>query len=471
MRLPELGKVVIVGDTPEGPPPPSRAGQETTLFQRYFTEGYRFIPPYRSTFWCRLAGRVLPRRMPREFGVARWHFEGLDNLRSSLDCGAGILLAANHCRRADPAVLGMLGLHLRRYFYYVVSYHIFKQSRFAGWYLNRLGGYSIWREGADRDSLRATARILADAERPVVLFPEGTWFRQNDRLGPLQEGVSLIARQAVRQSARPVVVHPVAIKYWYLEDPRPALHAVLDARERSLGWSPQGHLDLLPRLEKLGDALLSLKEVEHFGHPRTGGLDERIAALADAHVSRLEKFYLGRVHVGHALERIRRLRQLLVRRLAGAAGDARQEHVTRQALDTLLFCENLSAQSHDYIRERPSLERLGETVQRIEETITDQAEAHLAPLGAVVAVGPALDARAFEAPARGTRREPCPLLGALRTGIQGLLDRLLGQGPPPEWGCPPPAETAAAPRPAAGGHPTEARAPAAGALAGAAGQR
>src|SRR5262249_5874824 len=162
-----------------------------------------------------------------------------------------------------------------------------------------------------------------------------------------------------------------------------------------------------------------------------------------AHVSRLEKFYLGRVHVGHALERIRRLRQLLVRRLAGAAGDARQEHVTRQALDTLLFCENLSAQSHDYIRERPSLERLGETAHATKETLPAQAEPPLPPLGAVVAVGPALDARAFEAPARGTRREPCPLLGALRTGIQGLLDRLLGQGPPPEGGCPPPAETAA----------------------------
>ena len=38
-----------------------------------------------------------------------------------------------------------------------------------GWVLNRIGGYSIWREGSDRESIRVTARILADAERHKLL--------------------------------------------------------------------------------------------------------------------------------------------------------------------------------------------------------------------------------------------------------------------------------------------------------------
>src|SRR5262249_6302038 len=146
------------------------------------------------------------------------------------------------------------------YLYYVASFHLFRQSRVMGWLLNRLGGYSIWREGTDRESIKATVRILGDAERPVVLFPEGTWFRQNDRVGQLQEGLSLITRQAVKQSQRPILVIPVGVKYWMLTDPRVELTRRLAALERRLGWRPQTHLDLVGRMERLGSGLLAVKE-------------------------------------------------------------------------------------------------------------------------------------------------------------------------------------------------------------------
>ena len=104
----------------------------------------------------------------------------------------------------------MMARQLRDYLYYVASYHLFRQSKLMGWMLNRLGGYSICAKAPTASRSAPRSRILADAERPVVLFPEGTWFRQNDRVGPLQEGLSLITRQAVRQSQRPMVVHPPA---------------------------------------------------------------------------------------------------------------------------------------------------------------------------------------------------------------------------------------------------------------------
>src|SRR5262249_16159806 len=125
--------------------------------------------------------------------------------------------------------------------------------------------------------IKTTVRILCDAERPVVIFPEGTWFRQNDRVGQLQEGLSLITRQAVKQSERPIYVIPAGIKYWMLSDPRPELQRPIHppqrpvpefqrrigAPEGRLGWSPQTRLDLVARLEKLGSALLAVKEVEY----------------------------------------------------------------------------------------------------------------------------------------------------------------------------------------------------------------
>jgi 1-acyl-sn-glycerol-3-phosphate acyltransferase len=406
------------------------------LAERYFTEPYRFIPPYRSTRWCRLARFLMPRHLRRAMGVRLWHFEGAEHLEEARRRGAGVLLASNHCRRADPVALAMLGLHVKQFFYYVVAYHQFRQGRLLGWWVNRIGGFSILREGADREALRASARILAEGERPLVLFPEGTWFRQNDRLGPLQEGAGLIARHAARQTDRPVLVHPVAVKYWLLADPRPALRQRLEGLERRIGWHPQRELDLLPRIEKLGAALLALKETEYLDRPRTGPLDERIRFLTDARVTHLEEFYLGKTHNGWLLERIRRLRQRLVPRLAEVAADAEAARATREALDSLLFCENLGAHSLEYLHEHPSLERLTETVERIEETVTDEVERPVAPMGAAIAVGPALDIRAFT-PARGPERTAGdPFTVQLGEAIQALLDRLLAQGPPAAWNCP-----------------------------------
>ncbi len=91
------------------------------MLQRYFSEPYRFIPPYRSTFWCRVC-RPIVRPYLRRLALERWQFQGLERLQTSLREGAGIVLAANHCRWADAAVLGLLSLEARQFFYYLVSY-------------------------------------------------------------------------------------------------------------------------------------------------------------------------------------------------------------------------------------------------------------------------------------------------------------------------------------------------------------
>jgi 1-acyl-sn-glycerol-3-phosphate acyltransferase len=420
--------------------------------RRYFTEPYRFVPPYRSTRWAKVFGLLLPRHLRRRFGISRWHFQGTEHLLDSLQQSAGVILAANHCRWADPPVLGMLGRSIGRYFYYLMSYHLLKQGRFSRWFLNRAGGFSIWREGVDREGLRAAAQVVADAERPLVLFPEGTWFRQNDRLGPIQEGISLIARQAARQTERPVLIHPVAIKYWALKDPRPALSRLLQAREAHFGWAPQDHLDHVQRAEKLTEAIVTLKEIEHCGRPGTGDIDARIRTFVEARLAVLEKNYFSRELDGWYMERIRRLRQLLARRLIETATDRAATAELECALNQLLLCENLSAHSSAYLREWPSFERLTETVQRIEEIVSDQWDLLVGPVGAVVSVGPALDARELTSEL-GPRRNDL-LIQEVSASIQQGLDGLLAQGPPPVWKCPSPPSFGSARR----GHPAEARA-------------
>jgi 1-acyl-sn-glycerol-3-phosphate acyltransferase len=402
--------------------------------ERYFLEPYRFVPPFRSTFWVRLTRGLVIRQMRRKQGVVRWQFDGLEHFRRSLEQKAGILLAPNHCRMADPPLMGVMATQLKQYLYYIASYHLFQQSKWMGWFLNRLGGYSIWREGLDRESIKATTAILTEAERPVVIFPEGTWFRQNDRVGPLQDGLALITRQATRAATRPIVVHPVGIKYWMLHDPKPEIERRLRGLESRLGWSSQEGVNLLDRIEKLGGAFLALKEIEFLGQIGTGSLDDRIRSFANSQVSRLERDHLGKNFEGWILERIRRLRQQLARLLLDKAKEKDiQTAKLKQDLDDLLFCENLSSQSMEYVREDPSPERLSETIQRIEETLHD-SEVPITPMGATVQVGEAMDVRSFDgAKARGAQD---PLVQQLRINLQNLVDQLRAKGPPPAWNCP-----------------------------------
>ena len=174
-----------------------------------------------------------------------------------------------------------------------MSYHLFKQKPLVGWWINRIGGYSILREGADRDAIRATVGILAAAERPVVMFPEGTWFRQNDRVGPLQEGLGLIVRQAAKQTERPILVHPVGVKYWLLGDPLPELRRRVEKLERGLGWLPRrGRRPAAadrPRRPRPADG--EGNRALRPGQP--GTLDERIQRLAAALIADLEKVVPG----------------------------------------------------------------------------------------------------------------------------------------------------------------------------------
>jgi Acyltransferase len=380
----------------------------------------------------------MPRHLRRKMGVPLLHFQGLEHLRDSLSKKAGILLASNHVRWADPIVVGAMGLQVQQYLYYVVSYHLFKQKRLIGWWLNRIGGYSILREGADREAIRATVGILTKAERPILMFPEGTWFRQNDRVGPLQEGLGLIIRQAAKQCERPILVHPVGIKYWLLGDPRPELNRRVEKLERGLGWLPKHGSDLPERLAQVGNAMLAVKEIERFGRAQEGELDERIRRLAGVLIGDMEKRYLGKEYDGWNLERIRRLRLVLVRKLTEARDDADASRVTREALEVLFFCENLSAHSQEYLTERPSLERIAETIQRIEETTADRMEEPIGELGATLAVGPAVDVRAFAGAKRAARGAGDPLMEAVADGMKSLLHQMLEQGPPPEWNCLPP---------------------------------
>lgn len=150
----------------------------TVVFER----PYQFVPPIRSTWWPWLIQRLrlYDWYLRRKEGVVDYELRGLEHLRRSLDAGHGILLAANHCRYADPLVLGWPARQLGFHVHAMASWHLFNQGPFDAFAIRRMGAFSVFREGNDRQSLETAIDILSSGERPLIIFPEGTTNRTND---------------------------------------------------------------------------------------------------------------------------------------------------------------------------------------------------------------------------------------------------------------------------------------------------
>ena len=183
------------------------------------TNPTRFIPPRFSRFWHWVVRRLLPRYLRKNDGITAVECIGAEKLRASLDAGHGIMIVANHCRPCDPMVLDSLAAAVHRPFHVIASWHVFMTSKIQRFLLPRMGGFSVYREGMDRESLKCAIKIVADGKHPLVIFAEGIITRCNDRLVNFMEGPAFMARAAAKQRKEgKVVIHPVFIRYFFEGD-------------------------------------------------------------------------------------------------------------------------------------------------------------------------------------------------------------------------------------------------------------
>lgn len=383
---------------------------------------YHFVPPRYSAVWARIIQWWLPTYLRQSLGVTSWECVGTERLRVSLAAGHGVLLASNHCRPCDPIMLALLSRTAGRPFHVMASWHLFMQSRVQSFLLQRLGAFSVYREGLDREALKCATRILAEANSPLAIFPEGFITRNNDRLFHLMDGVAFLARAAAKQRAaspRPgkVVLHPVFIRYFFEGDLGATLAPVLQNIEARLSWRPQSHLPLRERIIKAGHALLGLKEMEYFGASQSGGASERLPRLLDHLLAPLEKEWLGGRREPDTMTRVKHLRTAILPEMVhGELAEAEKARRWRQLAD-LYLVQQLHCYAGDYLAEALFPERLLETVERYEEDLTDTATPH-PPIHAVISVGEAIAAT----PTRDRSADSDPITAELRRQLETMLE-------------------------------------------------
>jgi 1-acyl-sn-glycerol-3-phosphate acyltransferase len=386
---------------------------------------YDFVRPYPGTWWSRLIGwlRIHAYILNRTEGVEDHETRGLDRLRKSIAAGHGVLLTPNHPRTSDPLSIGWITVETPCHVWSMASWHLFHEGWLKAWAIRRMGGFSINREGVDRQAINTAIELLAQAQRPLVIFPEGATSRINDRLQALLDGVAFIARAAAKKRSRQtpagkVVVHPVGIKYLYSGDIHRAADDVLTDIEHRLTWQPHRDLSLPARIAKVGSALLSLKEIEYLGQPQSGSLGERLARMTDRLLGPIEAEWLGKAGEGHVVPRVRVLRSRILPDMVAGAVDAHERQRRWRQLADIYLAQQLSCYPPDYL-EKPTAERILEIVEKFEEDLTDKARRH-GKLKVVIEIGEAIEV----SPERDRKAEVDPLMLQIQQALQEMIDRL-----------------------------------------------
>lgn len=388
-------------------------------------EPYEFVPAFESEWWCGVIRLWLRRYLRKVFSVHSFECRDVAKLQSSIDAGHGIVLAPNHSRLADPMVLGILSEEAGTELFAMASWHLFKESRWQRWLIRRMGAFSVYREGNDRQAVSQAIDILVENRRPLVIFPEGAVSRHCDLLMDLMDGPAFIARQAAKKRAKlgkpPVVVHPVAIRYRYDGDAEAAIRPNLEAFEHRFSWQPQVHLTTTQRLGKIGEAILCAKEIEYLGHSLTGDPHERATSLVEKVLADLEhKWKTGGKEKG-VVGRVKALRTVILPDLIDKKCESEERAERWRDLAACYYVQQLAHYPKGYIGGGNDLpERLLETIERMEEDFTDNSTYH-GPLHCVMQVGDAIEV----SPERDRNAERDPVMAATAESLQGMLDAMV----------------------------------------------
>lgn len=346
------------------------------------------------------------------------HGEGI--VRDQLNQGNGVLIMPNHASHADPYVIYAGADKVGTALHVMATWHVFHgQSRLIQWALQKHGCFSVDREANDIGAFRIATKILQEKPEPLVLFPEGEIYHCNDRVTPFREGAAAIAVTAARKSERPIVCIPCAITYRYVEDPTDALLETMGELEEAILWRRRTDRPLEHRIYAFAEALLAVKEIEYYDQTQVGTLPERIRALGDHILTRVEQHHELGANDKSIPERVNAARKQIIEKISDDAVDQSQKELLEQDLEDLFIVVQSFSYPGDYVNDKPTIERMAETLDKFEEDVLRKPTASIKALRkATVQFGEGVEVSGD----RKVKNQATAITTEVESRVQAMLD-------------------------------------------------
>jgi 1-acyl-sn-glycerol-3-phosphate acyltransferase len=323
---------------------------------------------------------------------------------------ARVVLTPNH-PAFDPIVLFQLSARLHQAYYYLASRELFN-SPLQAYITSRVGAYAIERGVHDEHALHTTRRLIREGRHWLVLFPEGEAHYLHNLALPFLPGAASLGLGALQDLSAsgpppPVYLVPLALRYHYLRDMRPALLASLARLEQGLGLAaPDPPLSWHARLGRIADCVLDCNE-EALGiiAPDQHDLQARLDVLRELVLSRAAQA-LGIVLPPPGQPLRNRLRKIIVaaKRIShtppGRGGAYALRLYRRTQAHTALLQRELArvlefvALTGAYGVDAPTVENYLDVLGRLELEVLGRRR-YWGPRAVTVRVGEALDLREY----------------------------------------------------------------------------
>lgn len=350
-------------------------------------------------------------------------------LKESMGKGDRLMFAINHPTHSDAQVFCEVQRRLGVSGCFMAAYDVFLRTRMNAWCMQRLGNFSIDREGSDRKAMAAAIEVLKEGKSALNIYPEGNVFLTNDRLAPFLDGAAFIAlkAQAALDEAEVKVV-PVSVKFTNLTAPRDAVTARMRRLAADSGYAfPKGSTQQpLAAVLGLGEHVLNgflgrhglaaeAQEAVATLHDKLRSFSERIMdgvceklSLDTSSVSLPER-------ISKARSRIHQLRMDVEN-----VGDLHPE--IDGLADKAILAMRIHGYCEPYLTQHPTIDRYDETVERISEDFHGRIMSRTGPRRAMVEFHEPICVRDFS---EMKLREALPeLTGRISSTVQAGIDSL-----------------------------------------------
>lgn len=321
--------------------------------------------------------------------------------------GKRLLLLPNHPTHSDAAIMTEVFRRLDLPVSFMAAYDVFLRSAFDAWCMQRMGCFSVDREGSDRASMREAVGILKGGERALVIFPEGNVYLNNDLVTPFQDGPAFLGLKAQGDLGddEAILAVPVCLKVTHLTDSRAEARGMLRSLAKRVDSGFEESAEAVAEVKRLG--WLALRKVmaslsrKAPSEEASEDLPEALRRLALEGIVKLEEeLDLTAKEQDEPVDRIRKIRRK-IHSLRIAENPELADFKARTLAAEAMLAYRLLTYPGTYLEENPSLDRMAETVEKLLEDLSGEPVAPYAPRRALVRFGEPIDLAAERSRGKG----------------------------------------------------------------------
>lgn len=392
---------------------------------------YKYFPPKpnRLVAWLGEQGNKrfhLPGPMHLMESVQVENYQALKDINRQH--GARLLLLPNHSTHSDPQIMVEACRQVGLWSFFMAAYDVFERDSKVAWMMQRMGAFSVNRDGSDRQSLKDAIETVIDGRYGLTVFPEGNVYLMNDRVTPFLDGPAYIAMKAQQEMKEPgrIFAVPVSIKVTHVTDARHTVEQMLLDMAQKLGVEFDDEA-IVAKVHKVGIAMVQ-RNLKMRGflppNPDYSDLPGLLRQSAELILTRLEeKIGIEPKKPDDLMDRFRGVR----REIHKVRADPEREidhAVAAIWADEAIVAFRILSYAGNYLSVKPTLDRVGETVEKLQEDLYGKGVPPYARRTAYVRFGDPIDVSEQLAAAAKPRLAMAALTDQFEEGVQVGLDEI-----------------------------------------------